>query len=150
MSAAQTWLIRTIRALLYQPEVYPYHPVIRVAQVQALDCKDQLHFLRTGLGRRLLRPVKPDTGLQIQQLALPHQRQRVRPAHREPPLGYRMVSSALDKKSFSIDSCPILACRAVTSAGDGAALRLPCSNTSGACSISTFFQAAIWLGCTPY
>src|ERR1035437_11002393 len=83
---------------------------------------------------------------ELQYTALLCNRQRVFPVNHFFALGSPMRPSALDKKSFSIASCPILAWSSFISGSFSECL--PLSKTSEAFSRRSFFHSAIWLGWT--
>ena len=79
--------------------------VERVRQMDLVDLTHQLPILRAQRNR----PVVDARPAQIQKLALPGHGKIIRPVDHFFALGSPMRPSATDKKSFSIDSCPILA-----------------------------------------
>src|SRR3954452_5275966 len=140
-------LTADLMALAAQPRRHPARTVERRPQVLLVDPPHQVQIGRVGRDRLV---VHARTG-HAQQLALARHRQRTMPAidHRQPR---RPAHGAglRRKKSRSTVNCPIFSYNSDTlgpSACSGVAL--PASNTPDAPSSRAFFQAWIWLECTP-
>src|SRR4051794_11476632 len=140
-------LTADLMALAAQPRRHPARTVERRPQVLLVDPPHQVQIGRVGRDRLV---VHARTG-HAQQLALARHRQRAMPAidHRQPR---RPAHGAglRRKKSRSTVNCPIFSYNSDTlgpSACSGVAL--PASNTPDAPSSRAFFQAWIWLECTP-
>ena len=111
----------------------------RVLQVQLVNAPHQDQIpLRCGR-----RPVVLARARELQNLALPLQRQLVATVDHHFALASSMRPSATDKKSFSKVSCPIFACMSLI-VGPVSFLA-PRAKTASACSANCCFQARIWL-----